>query len=159
MEEPHRSEHGEVVGGLVRGIALLLLCMASASAADARCTPSAEFLPSLCPLVQPKVKAVIFEKNGAKSALATDPSIDCSGFRLTPNLVRRYLATARAVAPDTPPHVLDWSPCYAAGTVYFVDGRSARFSIDQLGTAAITIESEAERTLACPGCRFGPFVQ
>ena len=102
---------------------------------------------------------MIFEKNGAKSSLATDPSVNCSGFRLTAGLVRRYLAKARAVAPDPPQHVLDWSPCYAAGTMYFVDGRSAEFSIDQLGTTALTIAGEAERTLACPECRFSPFAR
>ena len=157
MEEPHRGEYGKVVVGIARGVALLLVSIASASPADTRCSPATEFQPSLCPLILPKAKAVIFESNGAKSTLATDPATDCSRFRLTPDLVRRYLANARAVAPNSSQHALDWSPCFAAGTVYFVDGRSGRFSVDQLGTAALTIENEAEQTLACPRCRFRPF--
>lgn len=123
------------------------------------CSPPTEFQPALCPLHLPTISSIRIKENGAKSPAEGDAALDCSSFRLTPKAVRRYLTRARTANEDDARHTLDWSPCYASGTVAFVDGRSGRWSITQSGIGSLAVEGGPSWFLYCPGCRSDPFRQ
>lgn len=139
-------------------LVLLTLVVRVAFAGD-KCSPPAEFQPALCPLRLPAISSIRIEENGAKSPAEEETALDCSSFRLTPRAVRRYLTRARTANEDDAHHTLDWSPCYASGTVAFVDGRSGRWSVTQSGIGSLVIEGGASWFLYCPSCRHSPFRQ
>jgi len=146
---------------MVKRVLLAAAVLAAASLdalADGRCTRGSETEPPLCPLSIASVQRVTITENGAKSTLESDPSVKCSGFVVTEGLVRRFLRQAKRV-PDGAGHsTLDWSPCYAAGTVRFKDGLQARWSMTQLRVGSLTFDGQAEQTLYCATCRTKPFI-
>lgn len=139
---------------------LLLATLAVASSpllANEGYTTGSEYEPALCPVSWPKIIAVHIEENGAKATAATDPGLDCSGFKLDEKKVRRYLSRAKAANESDAHHTLDWSPCYASGTLTFAGGKRANWSINQMQTGSLTIEGGNKTFLYCPRCRFKPF--
>lgn len=137
----------------------LLTLVANVALAGDNCSPPTEFQPALCPLRLPTISSVRIEENGAKSPAGEEVALDCSSFRLTPRAVRRYLTRARAANEDDAHHTLDWSPCYASGTVAFADGRSGRWSVTQSGIGSLAIQGGTSWFLYCPDCRRHPFRQ
>lgn len=124
---------------------------------DDACTPATEFEPALCPLQLPRIVSIAVTRNAVKSPLEKDASVDCSGFVLTPEQVRRYLGSARVADAADAHHTLDWSPCSAAGRLTLTDGRTAEWSIDQYRAGTLSIGGAPTLTLYCPTCRFKPF--
>jgi hypothetical protein len=54
---------------------------------------------------------------------------------------------------------LDWYPCYAAGTLTFVDGKSAHWRMSQAGTGSLSAVEGRQLFLYCPTCKRRPFKQ
>lgn len=138
---------------------ILSVCalMASPMLAQGCCTKGSEFEPPLCPFVLPKIASVSIEENGAKAAAAQEEDIDCSTFKINQVLVRRYLSRAKQTNESDAHHTLDWSPCYASGTLKFSNGQSAHWSINQLRTGSLSVEGKDKIFLYCPTCDFKPF--
>jgi hypothetical protein len=122
------------------------------------CTTATELQPRLCPVKLPGISTVRIEENGAKSPAADDKATDCSGFRVTAKGVRRFLRRAWEANESDAHHTLDWSPCYASGTLTFEDGRTAHWSISQFRTGSLSIEGEKRVFLYCPRCKYQPFL-
>lgn len=139
----------------VASIALLVLSLGCAS--TSQCTRGSEFEPRLCPLQLPSIQSLEIEKNGAKGPAETDPGVACDGFRVDEDVVRRYLAAAKTTTANDAHHTLDWSPCYAAGSITFSDGRSGKWSVSQLRLGTLSFGSDEQIILYCPTCEFAPF--
>jgi hypothetical protein len=123
------------------------------------CTEPTEYQPVLCPIKLPKIANVRIEENGARSPGSDAEAAGCSRFRLTPKSVRRYFSAAWEANESDAHHTLDWSPCYAAGTLTFVDGKSAHWSISQAGTGSLSPDEGRQLFLYCPTCKRRPFKQ
>lgn len=121
------------------------------------CTKGSEFEPPLCPISLPKISSVLIEENGLKAAAPQDENVDCSAFKLSKKQVRRYLSRAKRANESDAHHTLDWSPCYASGTLKFSNGKVAHWSINQLRTGALVVEDKEKIFLYCPTCDFKPF--
>lgn len=148
---------------MVKSALLLLLaaCVSHASAqatAQASCQPGSEFEPALCPLRLPHIGELRIAENGAKSALEKDESVSCKRFRISPRQARRFLQRAKAVDPVGAHSTLDWSPCYASGSVRFVDGRRAQWTVTSTRVGSLIFEGQPEQQLYCPRCTERPFV-
>ena len=141
-----------------KSIALLVtLLWASISFASDGCTKASEFEPALCPMRLLKIMSVRIEENGAKAVASQDQNVDCSGFKLDVKGVRKFLSRAKEANESDAHHTLDWSPCYASGTVTFVGGKTARWSVNQLRSGSLAIEGGGSMFLYCPTCTFKPF--
>lgn len=123
------------------------------AAAASPCTAGTEYEPMLCPFRMPAIQSVTIEQNGAKASIETDPSVDCSSFKLNERLVRRYFVRARLVPPEEGHERLIWSACFAAGTMRLQNGQTARWSISQAKVGSLTVEGKAEQRLYCPACK------
>ncbi len=134
-----------------------LLAAAACTVSNAHCTAAGEFEPRLCDAGLPAVRSVVIEHNAVLSALVADRQTDCSDFVLDPATVRRYFARTRRVDDPSPEHAVDWAPCQANGSLRFVDGRHARWRIDQIGGARLSVEGKDAIVLYCPDCAFPPF--
>lgn len=137
--------------------AFLALVPVMAPAAGA-CSKGSEFEPPLCPLALPAIDKLNIAENAAKSAAAKDPAASCADFRVTERQVKRFLALAKTTNANDAHHTLDWSPCYAAGSLQFKDGRSATWRVDQYRSGTLIVGDTPELVLYCPRCRFKPFV-
>jgi hypothetical protein len=120
------------------------------------CTTATEFQPALCTVNFPKVSSIQIAENGAKSP-AEDDAVDCSGFKLTDKAIRRFFDRAQEANGSDAHHTLDWSPCYASGTLVFNNGQKAQWSINQFQTGSLSIEGEERIFLYCPRCKYHPF--
>ena len=138
--------------------AVLIAVAPQIAFAGAQCTKGSEFDPPLCRLTMPYIVRVTIEENAAKSSLEKEPSVDCSDFALTQRLVRRYFSRAKRVPAGTGHATLDWSACYASGTLLLKNGRSARWAISQFRVGSLVLDGQPEQTLYCPTCKDKPFV-
>jgi hypothetical protein len=136
---------------------LMLAFGVTAHAGGSGCSSGTEFEPPLCPVHLPKIKSVAVEATAAKASSETDPSVDCSSFKLGERQVRRFLARAKRADANDAHHTLDWSPCHASGTISFQDGTTARWSIHQLRSGTLTFDRGDTLVLYCGGCGFRPF--
>ena len=135
----------------------LLLSAVLGCSAHERCTKATEFVPALCPLRLPRIVDVRIEQNGAKADAAKDDPADCTRFHVDADVVRRFFASAKAVDEHAAHHTLDWSPCYASGTLKFAGGATAHWDINELRTGDIDTGTTARQFVYCPTCRFKPF--
>jgi len=121
------------------------------------CTKGSEYEPALCPLRLEKISTIKIDENGATAVAAQDPSIDCSSFRLGTRKIRKFFSKAKVANESDAHHTLDWSPCYASGTLNFTNGKKAHWSINQLRTGSLAMDSDNRLFLYCPTCNFKPF--
>lgn len=135
----------------------LALFAADLSLANGGCTNGSEFEPALCPIRLPKVRLVHIEDNGAKASASEDQDVDCSSFRMNETTVRRFFARAKEANESDAHHTLDWSPCYASGTLVFSGGKTAHWSINQMRSGSLAVDGETGMFLYCPTCNFKPF--
>lgn len=145
---------------MVKTIAILAAGLLTAACASAQ-NPQADddgTEPRLQDAGLAAVSTVRIARNAARAKGPESDQADCSGFVLDDASVRKFFATTRAVAADDYWHTLDWSPCHASGTVTFVDGRTATWSLHQLQAGSVVFEDGREIYLYCPECRFKPFV-
>lgn len=134
-----------------------LISMTSTSFASGGCTKGSEYEPVLCPVRISRITSVRVEENGAKAVASQDQSIDCSVFKVDAKTVKRFLSRAKEANESDAHHTLDWSPCYASGTLTFVGGKTAYWSINQLRTGSLVMEGGSRIFLYCPACDFKPF--
>ena len=129
-----------------------------------KCTEPTEFKPSLCPIKFPAIKKVYIEASGAKSPESKDKVIDCSEFKLTEKKVKAYFSLAMKTEKYSALEKLDWSPCYANGTLTFSNGKTVHWEINQGQAGMISINGWDDKDdknwtfLYCPKCKFKPFV-
>jgi hypothetical protein len=83
--------------------------------------------------------------------------VTCDSFRVDEKIVRHYLAAAKTTTANEAHHTLDWSPCYAAGSITFTDGRHGRWSVSQTRLGTLSFGSDEQIILYCPSCEFEPF--
>lgn len=136
--------------GALAAVAMAMLGCAGGPAADGS-------EPRLYALELPLIAKLTIEENAAK-APAEGGEADCSGFVLNAEDVRVFLERAGAVSEHDYRHTLDWSPCYAAGTVQFADGLTGTWGIQQLRAGSLSLSDGRTLYLYCPRCRSGPFL-
>jgi hypothetical protein len=140
-------------------VLLAFFAIPGASFGNDKCTKGSEFEPRLCPLPLEKISTIQIEENGAKSELEKDATIDCSGFKLDNRKVRKFLSRAKVVKDKQEVHYkLNWSPCSSSGTLKFVSGKNAQWSISQFGSGWLRIEANDDLTLYCRTCHFKPLL-
>jgi hypothetical protein len=79
------------------------------------------------------VATVVITENATKSLAGASATDDCSGFVVTPRLIKQYFGRAKTVGSRDYSHTLDWSPCVANGSLVLADGRKANWGVQQLG--------------------------
>jgi hypothetical protein len=136
-----------------------LACSASACVRQGECTLGSEFEPPLCPLALSKVKAVTIVENGGQAAAEANQSLseDCSTFIIDESIVERFLSLSKTTDEHEAHDTLDYSPCYARGTVALADGRRGDWTIRRYRTGSLTIANNPKQFLYCPDCNFAPF--
>jgi hypothetical protein len=103
------------------------------------------------------MSAVTIERNALQTGSEPQPYSDCSRFVLTPKLVQRFFRRAKRVEDIRGEEAAERGPCQAEGRLRFADGRSARWMIEQIGTATLWIGASPPITLYCPNCDFRSF--
>ena len=135
-------------------LGLALLNMASCARADiAVSAMNADTEVSLSPSVLPRIRSVNIKENGATSPAAGKLDPQCKRFRLTRSNVIDYLRTAQVVTEQDYLHTLDWSPCFASGTVYFEGGVYGVWGIQQYRAGSLKLSDGREIYLFCPKCK------
>lgn len=143
---------------LVFAVLCLSLGAASCTAAG-KCTEASEHVPALCPTGLPRIAAVDIEKNGEKSPIENDPTVECSAFKITPKGVQLFFEKALETDARGANHTLKWSPCSASGKLTFTDGRKANWYVSQFQKGELDIDGEEKRMyLYCPDCKYSPFI-
>ncbi len=108
---------------------------------------------SLSPLILPNIRAINIDENGATSPAAGNVDPQCKRFRLTQSNVIDYLRTAQVVTEHDYLHTLDWSPCFASGTVYFEGGVTGVWGIQQYRAGSLKLSDGRDLYLYCPKCK------
>lgn len=85
------------------------------------------------PFKRSAVVSVVITENATLSVAGQGAADDCSGFLVTPKLIKQYFGRARTVGLRDYSHTLNWSPCVANGTLVLADGRKANWGVQQLG--------------------------
>ena len=137
--------------------AFFLFVTAGTSFATDHCTKGSEFEPPLCPLILPKISKVTIVENAAKSPAEQDNSVTCTSFSVKESQVRRYFSKAKVTNESDAHHTLDWSPCYASGKIFFNDGTTGDWSVNQFRGGSLVIGDGKKMILYCPQCKFRPF--
>ena len=138
-------------------VATAILCSVAVSApAKGDCTSGSEFEPALCPLRLPRIGQIIV-RQGRDVLSEAGPAANCAAFRPTPQQVRRYMTHAKAVGDTDAHHILDRSPCFAAGELVFNDGRRAEWYIEEFRAGTLKIGDGDTELVYCQACRFRPF--
>lgn len=101
----------------------------------------------------PKIASVRIAENGAVAPAAADISLNCSAFQLRKKDVVEYLRKAKEVSQADYLHTLDWSPCFASGTVTFANGLTGTWGIQQLRAGSLKFTDGRTLYLYCPTCR------
>ena len=138
------------------GLALLTVAC-SVWADEAASTMSAETEVSLSPLILPSIRTVKIKENGATSPAAEKVEPQCKRFRLTQPIVIDYLRTAQLVTEHDYLHALDWSPCFASGTVYFEGGMTGVWGVQQYRAGSLKLSDGRNLYLYCPKCKSRKF--
>ena len=81
----------------------------------------------------------------------------CRQFKPSRAQIIRYLSKARQTSGQSADATLDWSPCYASGTVRYKDGKTGRWIIQQLGVAYLYIPGREDMLIYCRECSQPPF--
>lgn len=114
--------------------------------------------PPLQALTLPTISNLSVTHNAVRASGERNAEVDCSNFQLDAAGVQRFLAHSQTVQPFDYWHSLDWSACHAGGTVTFVDGRTAVWSLHQYRAGSLLFENGEEVFLYCPECRWKPFI-
>jgi hypothetical protein len=85
------------------------------------------------PFKRSAVASVVITENATLSVAGQGAADDCSGFLVTPKLIKQYFGRAKTVGFRDYSHTLDWSPCVANGNLILADGRRANWGVQQLG--------------------------
>ncbi len=134
------------------GLALITAgCCAWADGVES--TMSTDTQVSLSPLILPSIRAIKIKENGATSPAAETVEPQCKRFRLTQSNVIDYLRTAQVVTEHDFLHALDWSPCFASGTVYFEGGMSGVWGVQQYRAGSLKLSDGRDLYLYCPKCK------
>jgi len=96
-------------------LALFLFSLGCVAKED--CTKGSEFEPPLCSSPFTDVTKISVSKNGAVEKGSDFSSENCEGFQLSESALRNYFSKAKLTNENDAHHTLDWSACYASGTV------------------------------------------
>jgi len=136
-------------------LALFLFSLGCVAKED--CTKGSEFEPPLCSSPFTDVTKISVSKNGAVEKGSDFSSENCEGFQLSESALRNYFSKAKLTNENDAHHTLDWSACYASGTVEFRDGKKGEWSVSRYRLGEVSIEQGGKFTLYCPSCTFKPF--
>ena len=135
----------------------LLTVACCAWAGGALSTMGTDTEVSLSPLILPSIRAINIKENGATSPAAENVDPQCKRFRLTQSNVIDYLRTAQVTTEHDYLHTLDWSPCFASGTVYFQGGVTGVWGIQQHRAGSLKLSDGRDLYLYCPKCKSRQF--
>lgn len=105
----------------------------------------------------PAITALTLSNNGVTSPASGEPVAQCATFKLSDQEVRDYIGKAAAVTEQDYFHMLDWSPCYASGTVTFKNGVTGDWSIQQYRAGSLVLNNGQTLYLYCPECQANAF--
>lgn len=105
----------------------------------------------------PPISSLTIEENGALSPAARDSDQTCRSFLLSKRDVTDFLRRAGEVTEHDYFHMLDWSPCYASGTLRFKDGTTGVWGIHRFRGGSIRFSDGRTVYLHCPKCRARAF--
>ena len=94
---------------------------------------------NIIPYKPGKVKEAVVTAPSEKSKIR--PTEDCTTFVMTPKLVKYFFRHARAVSERTQMHELDWSACYAEGTIIFDNKDIGTWLIARYGSGALSLKN------------------
>ena len=109
------------------------------------------------PLILPRIQAINIKENGTISPAAENIDSQCKRFRLNQSNVIDYLRTAQVVSQHDYLHTLDWSPCFASGTVYFQGGVTGVWGIQQHRVGSLKLSDGRDLYLYCWKCKSRQF--
>jgi hypothetical protein len=112
---------------------------------------------NVAPLRLPTVRRIAIAENGASAPAANDVQTTCAKFGVDARDVQHYLRLAQVVSEHDYLHTLDWSPCYASGTVVFANGLQGVWGIQQLRAGSLKLNDGRELYLFCPQCKSRAF--
>jgi hypothetical protein len=138
--EPDNRPRSRVIIHRLLAAAILGLCSHAARAAPTSFT----------------LQSIVVEQDGQWHQMGTQEQTpaQCARFRLTAPAARRWFRQAREVSEHAWLEELDWTPCFAAGTLVTSDGRPLRWQLDRAGRAQVTISPSVSVYLGGPELPF-----
>ena len=102
----------------------------------------------------PKIIKIDALENGAQTHYKNENSDEaCDEFIVSENQIYTFFKKAKRVSREETHHKLDWSPCYAAGTLTFKNQTTAQWKIRRYQTGTLRFENGKEILLYCPNCK------
>lgn len=138
-------------------VALLLLALSGAAPLKQAGPAEAVPTPALAKSGLPKIRSITMTSRVPAPGAAGTEHPDCASFVLSEADAREFLTKAGKVTQHDFAHMLDWSPCHAAGRVMFANGRRATWDIQQLRAGSLTMDDGRTIHLYCPSCRAGAY--
>lgn len=132
--------------------ASLLLTAVSATPSPAQHPADEDVEPAVFPSNLPDVRWVIITENGKRTSPEVDVDLPCERFIVTQAEISTFLHRADGVSAQDAMHMLNWTPCLAAGRVGFVDGRTGRWSVNLSRKGWLMMDDGQEINLYCPKC-------
>ncbi|HEU4852075.1 MAG TPA: hypothetical protein VFT37_07970 [Telluria sp.] len=113
--------------------------------------------PEMKPFKLPEIATVTIKENGARSPAARQADQGCGGFLLSKRDITDFWRRAGEVSEHDYHHMLDWSPCYASGTLRLKNGMTGIWGIHQYRGGSIKFSDGKTIYLHCPSCKSRPF--
>ncbi|MCA1856132.1 hypothetical protein LE190_09365 [Massilia oculi] len=129
--------------------AIILVMMANASTENG---DGSDIEPTMHMTHFPPISTVTIRNNGARSSASGKPADQCADFQLSAQEIGEYISKAAEVAEHDYFHMLDWSPCYASGSVVFKNGVTGTWAIQQYRAGSLTLSTGRTFYLYCPRC-------
>ena len=104
------------------------------------------------PYKKSPVTHVTIIENGMKSEAGKDEPDDCSKFKVTEKDIKDYFAKAKVVSRGAYMHEINWSACYANGTIEFANGKKGKWGVQKLRSGYLFMDGE-KYYFDCPRCR------
>ncbi len=104
------------------------------------------------PYKKSPVKQVTIIENGMKSKAGKDEPDDCSKFKVTEKDIKEYFARAKIVSSGAYMHEINWSACYANGTIEFTNGKSGKWGVQKYRAGYLFLDGKIYH-FDCQRCR------
>lgn len=112
----------------------------------------------MAPLALGDIATITIREQGAISPASSAPDVDCSGFVLKHEEVEAYFASATQISEQDYRHMIDWSPCYVAGSLVLANGKVGNWGIQQLRGGSVSFNDGSTVYMYCPSCKAEAFI-
>ncbi len=107
------------------------------------------------PFIVPAIQSIVIKEEGRirqKHSASTETIADCAEFKLNKRDIYEFFLYSRRISNNTYWNVINFSNCYAAGEVTFVNGDQGLWEIDAFRRGVLTMKDGSTIYFYCTKC-------